>query len=109
MDQPLDARGICDAVAYKLRATQTDEATAREARSRLQAVLADGGLQVADIERLDLERAATLCEAHVSALRTPDALHAAIAARLGLPMITADKGQAMGCAYHAIGCELIGG
>ncbi|MFA7240995.1 MAG: hypothetical protein WC091_12865 [Sulfuricellaceae bacterium] len=34
-------------------------------------------------------------------------LHAAIAMRLRLPLVTCDKGQADGCAYHAIGHEYI--
>lgn len=100
---------FASAVAYKRRIAQTDEATALEAKARLRAVLADGGLQVADIERSDFERAASLCEAHASGLRTPDALHAAVAARLGLVLITADKGQAAGCEFHAIACEFLAG
>jgi predicted nucleic acid-binding protein len=59
-------------------------------------------------ERADVQRAADLCEAHASGLRTPDALHAAVAMRLRLPLITADKGQASGCTFHAIDCELVG-
>jgi predicted nucleic acid-binding protein len=100
---------FASAVAYKRRCAQTDEATALEAMARLRAVLADGGLQVADLERSDLERAARLCKAHASALRTADALHAAIAARLGLAVMTADKGQAAGCEFHAIACEFMAG
>lgn len=99
---------FASAVAYKLRTAQTDEATAVEAKSRLLAVLAEDGLQVVDIERSDLERSAALCEAHASGLRTPDALHAAVALRLRLVLITADKGQAAGCLFHAIACELVG-
>ena len=100
---------FASAAAYKRRNAQTDEATAVEAKKRLFAVLAEGGLQVVDIERSDLERSAVLCEAHASALRTPDALHAAVARRLRMMLITADKGQAAGCAFHAIDCELVGG
>jgi uncharacterized protein len=99
---------FASAVAYKRRSAQTSEATAVEAKKRLLAVLAEGGLQVVDIERSDLERTALLCEAQASALRTPDALHAAVALRLRMMLITADKGQAAGCAFHAIDCELVG-
>ncbi len=99
---------FASAVAYKRRNAQTDEATAVEAKKRLLAVLAEGGLQVVDIERSDLERTAVLCEAQASALRTPDALHAAVALRLRMLLITADRGQAAGCAFHAIDCELVG-
>ena len=97
------------AVAYKRRVAQTDEATALQAKARLLAVLDDGGLQVVDIERRDLERAAALCEAHASGLRTPDALHAAVAQRLRMTLITADRGQAAGCAFHAIDVDLLAG
>lgn len=99
---------FASAVAYKRRDAQTSEATAIEAKKRRLAVLAEGGLQVVDIERSDLERTALLCEAQASALRTPDALHAAVALRLRMMLITADKGQAAGCAFHAIDCELVG-
>ena len=100
---------FASAVAYKRRNAQTGEATAVEAKKRLLAVLAEDGLQVVDIERSDLERTVVLCEAHASALRTPDALHAAVALRLRMVLITADRGQAAGCAFHAIECELVGG
>lgn len=98
---------FASAVAYKRRRAQTDEASAAEAKRRLLGVLAEGGLQVVDIERADLERTAVLCQAHASALRTPDALHAAVALRLRMVLITADKDQATGCGFHAIDCELV--
>lgn len=100
---------FASAVAYKRRSAQTDEATALQAKARLRAVLDDGGLQVVDIERRDLERAAALCEAHASGLRTPDALHAAVAQRLRMKLITADRAQAAGCAFHAIDFDLVAG
>jgi predicted nucleic acid-binding protein len=100
---------FASAVAYKRRSAQTDESTALQAKARLLAVLDDGGLQVVDIERQDLERAAALCEAHASGLRTPDALHAAMAQRLRMTLVTADRGQAAGCAYHAIDADLVAG
>jgi hypothetical protein len=100
---------FASAVAYKRRVAQTDEATALQAKARLLAVLDDGGLQVVDIEHRDLERAAALCEAHASGLRTPDALHAAVAQRLRMTLITADRGQAAGCAFHAIDVDLLAG
>lgn len=98
---------FASAVAFKRRSAQTDEATALQAKARLLAVLDEGGLQVVDIERQDFERAAALCEAHASGLRTPDALHAAVAQRLRLPLMTADRAQASGCAFHAIDCDLV--
>jgi uncharacterized protein len=98
---------FASAVAFKRRTAQTDAATAAEATARLRAVLDDGGLQVADVEKVDFERTTALCQAHESGLRTPDALHAAVAARLGLRMITADQGQAAGCRFHDLDCELL--
>ena len=100
---------FASAVAFKRRCAQTDAATERQVKARLRAVLDDGGLQVVDIERHDLERAAELCADHASGLRTPDALHAAVAQRLRLTLVTADRGQAAGCAFHAIACELVAG
>ncbi len=99
---------FASAVAYKQRTGQTDEATAVEANRRLIAVLDEGGLQVVDLERADLERSAVLCQAHTSGLRTPDALHAAVALRLRMLLITADKGQAAGCRFHGIEFDLVG-
>ena len=64
--------------------------------------------QPLDLERTDIEQSAVLCGAHASGLRTPDALHGAVAQRLRLVLITADKGQAAGCRFHGIDCELVG-
>lgn len=100
---------FASAVAFKRRAAQTDEATALQANARLIAVLDDGGLQVVEVERADIERAAAPCQAHASGLRTPDALHAAVAQRLRLTLLTADRQQAAGCAFHAIAADLIVG
>ncbi len=96
------------ATAFKLRSGQTDETTARQATAKLQAILTGHGLIVAELRAADFERAAQLCAAHASGLRTPDALHAAIAARLKLPLLTCDKGLAQGCQYHGIGHEYVG-
>jgi len=96
------------AVAFKVRTGQTDENTSRQATARLQAILTAHGLIVAEVRATDFERAAQFCAAHASGLRTPDALHAAIAARLKLTLLTCDKGLAQGCQYHGIGHECIG-
>lgn len=96
------------AVAFKLRTGQTDENTSRQATARLQSILNAQGLIVAEVRATDFERAAQFCAAHASGLRTPDALHAAIAARLNLTLLTCDKGLAQGCRYHGIRHECIG-
>lgn len=96
------------AVAFKVRTGQTDETTSGQATAKLQAILAAHGLIVAEVRATDLERAAQFCAAHASGLRTPDALHAAIAARLKLNLLTCDKGLAQGCRYHGVGHEYIG-
>lgn len=95
------------ATAFKIRTRQTDEATASAALALLRAKLSRGDFCLSELERIDIEAATRLCEAHACGLRTPDALHAAIAMRLRLPLVTYDKGQADGCAYHAIGHEYI--
>lgn len=100
---------FASAVAYKRRSAQTDEDTAAQASARLLAVLDEGGLQVVDIERGDVERAGVLCAAHASDLRTPDALHAAVAQRLRMMLVTADRRQVAGCAFHGIDCDLLVG
>jgi uncharacterized protein len=95
------------AVAFKIRTRQTGETTAGAALGLLRAKLSRGDFCLAELERVDIDEAARLCEAHACGLRTPDALHAAIAMRLRLPLVTCDKGQADGCAYHAIRYEYI--
>lgn len=96
---------FASAVAFKLRSGQTTAATADEARLRLNTVVASGGLDVIDVERADIERAGVLCRAHTSGLRTPDALHAALAARLALLLLTCDRRQHDGCSFHGIASE----
>lgn len=95
------------AAAFKHRTGQADEATVVQARARMRAVLDDGGLQLVEVEPRDFERAAALCEAHASGLRPSDALHAALAQRPKFRLITADRAQAAGCAFHGIDAELI--
>lgn len=96
---------FASAVAFKLRSHRTTAKTADEARRRLNTVVASGGLDVIDVERADIERAGSLCTAHASGLRTPDALHAALAARLAVPLLTCDLRQHEGCAFHGIASE----
>lgn len=95
------------ATAFKIRNRQTSEATAETALVLLRTKLSRGDFYLAELERTDLDEASRLCRAHRCGLRTPDALHAAIAMRLRLPLLTCDKGQADGCGYHAIGHEYI--
>lgn len=98
---------FASAAAFKIRTGQTDETTAQQALGKLHDLVAGGELAVADVVTADFERAAQLCTAHASGLRTPDALHAAIAARLKQPILTCDCGLAQGCHYHGITHELI--
>lgn len=98
---------FASAAAFKICTGQTDEAIAQQALGKLHALVAGGDLAVADVVAADFERAAQLCTAHASGLRTPDALHAAIAARLKQALLTCDRGLAQGCRYHGIGFELI--
>jgi len=96
------------AVAFKLRSRQTQAPIAHAALMLLRSKLESGDFLVAEIERGDFDEAARLCEAPASQLRTPDALHAAVAKRLRMPLITCDRTQANGCVYHAISHEYIG-
>jgi len=96
------------ATAFKVRSRQTDEGAARAALARFREIVSAGGFLVVEVERGDFDEAARLCDAHASGLRTPDALHAAIASRLRHSLLTGDKGQRDGCAYHAIRHEYIG-
>lgn len=95
------------AAAFKLRRRETRAAIVSAALALLDAKIAAGGFRLAEVEHNDLDVAARLCRAHRSELRTPDALHVAIAARLRMPLLTCDKRQAAGCRYHAIDCEFL--
>lgn len=96
------------AAAFKVRTGQSDEGTASAALDRLRAALSAGHFLCANVEDGDVDRAGQLCEAHASGLRTPDALHAAIATRLRTALLTRDKGQAEGCRFHGVRHEYIG-
>lgn len=98
---------FASAAAFKIRGGHTTEATAREAARRLAKLVSDGSLMLLELERDDFERCAQLCAAHISGLRTPDALHAALAWRERLTLLTFDAAQAAGCAHHGISHELI--
>lgn len=95
------------AASFKIRKQQTSAATAEAALALLRTKLSQGEFCLVELERNDIDEASRLCQAHRCGLRTPDALHAAIAMRLRLPLLTSDKGQADGCGYHAIECEFI--
>ena len=98
---------FASAAAFKIRRGDTTEAVAREAARRLTKLVDDGALVLIELESSDFTRCAQLCAAHASGLRTPDALHAAIAARARLTLLTFDAAQAGGCAHHGIEHELI--
>lgn len=98
---------FASAAAFKIRQRQTTEDTAREAARRLNRLVGDSRLLLIEIEREDFARCAQLCAAHASGLRTPDALHAAIAAKSRATLWTFDASQARGCAHHGIDHELI--
>ena len=91
--------------AFKLRSRQTDAATAARAGELFQQFAASM-LTVVDVLREDFAEAARLCEATPApGLRTPDALHLALARRLGLVMVTLDSALALACAVHDVPCR----
>ncbi len=95
------------AVAFKLRTGQVAEATATTARHFFAQLLATR-LTVVDVLREDFSAAAGLCEATATpGLRTPDALHLAIAMRLGLSMVTFDQALVSACKLHGAACRTV--
>lgn len=93
------------ATAFKLRSGQTDLATAERARDLFQQFSASV-LTVVDVLREDFTQAARLCAATPApGLRTPDALHLAVAKRLGLVMVTLDGALATACRTHDVTCR----
>lgn len=93
------------AVAFKLRSAQVDAVTASAAR-RLFAELVASRLTVVDVLREDFANAAVLCEATPApGLRTPDALHLAIAQRLGLEMVSFDHALRQAARLQGLACR----
>lgn len=88
------------ATAFKLRTGQIEEQTAATAQGLFAQFLASR-LTVVDVLREDFVAAGRLCETTPApGLRTPDALHLAIALRLGLPMVAFDKALISACRLH---------
>jgi len=93
------------AVAFKLRSAQVDAATASTAR-RLFAELVASRLTVVDVLREDFANAAVLCESTPApGLRTPDALHLAIAQRLGLVIVSFDQALTQAARLQGLACR----
>lgn len=93
------------AVTFKLRSAQVTEPTASAAR-RLFHELVVSRLTVVDVLREDFVNAAGLCESlPAPGLRTPDALHLAVAQRLGLVMVSFDQALTSACRARALVCR----
>jgi len=93
------------AIAFKLRSGQTDATTAATARRLFDAFLASH-LTVVDVQREDFVNAARLCASTPSpGLRTPDALHLAVAQRLGLTMVSFDTALISACCAQGAACR----
>lgn len=93
------------AVAFKVRSAQVDAVTAATAR-RLFAALVASRLTVVDVLREDFANAAVLCESTPApGLRTPDALHLAIAQRLGLELVSFDQALIQSARQQGLACR----
>ncbi len=90
------------ATAFKLRTGQIEEKTAATALGLFGELVASR-LTVVDVLREDFGAAGHLCQATPApGLRTPDALHLAIALRLGLPLVTFDNALTSACRLHGV-------
>ena len=93
------------ATAFKLRGGQVTEETATTAKRLFQQFVASR-LTVVDVLREDFVNAAGLCASTPApGLRTPDALHLAIAQRFGLVMVTFDQTLTSACGLHGVVCR----
>ena len=96
---------FASATAFKLRTGQIDPATA-ETAERLFAEFVASGLTVVDVLREDFVSAARLCGSTPAPwLRTPDALHLAVAQRLGLALLSFDQALISACRVHGTPCR----
>ena len=98
---------FCSAAAFKIRRGDCDLVAANRSVQKMFEMVKSKALQRADVITKDLETAGTLCLAYESGLRTADALHAAIAQKLGATLLTADQGLYHGCLHHHIASELV--
>ena len=88
-----------------MRSGQTDAASAATARRLFDGFLASQ-LTVVDVQREDFVNAATLCTAMPPpGLRTPDALHLAVAQRLGLTLVSFDAALIGVCRAQGMACR----
>lgn len=84
------AAEFASAVARKFRSGEVAEYGARRAFANFDEWLA-AGPQTVDVGSDDLRTAATFMRRLDLSLRTPDAIHVALAMRLGLPLATFDR------------------
>ena len=71
-------------------------------------VEAESAKRLLDVLREDLVNAAHLCQTTPApGLRTPDALHLAIAQRLRYSMVTFDQALASACGLYGVACRSI--
>jgi len=96
---------FASAVAFKLRNGQVSDAVADRARRLFQA-FTTSQLTVVDVLREDFANAADLCRtAPAPGLRTPDALHLAVAQRLGLSLVSFDAALMQAARGHGVACR----
>jgi hypothetical protein len=81
------------ALALKVRHGTIRERNQQAARHRLE-ILVRKSLRHVALEPFDFRRAAALCDHHALNLRAGDALHLAIAERIGVELVTFDTVQA---------------
>ena len=70
-------------------------------------VVNSGAMNKAEVMEEDFETAGALCLEYRSGLRTADALHTAIARKLGFKLLTADPGLHQDYRHHRIANELV--
>ncbi|MEE2715833.1 MAG: type II toxin-antitoxin system VapC family toxin [SAR324 cluster bacterium] len=98
---------FCSAAAFKVRRGDCDSEVVSQAVQKLFEMVNLGVLQQSDVSTEDFKTAGELCLDYQCGLRTPDALHGAIAQRLGTKLLTADQGLHHGCLHHHIETELV--
>lgn len=94
------------ALSLKLRSNSIDEPTRRAARRHLE-MLGRESLNQVSVEPSDFRRAAALCDHHALKLRAGDALHLAIAERIGVELYTFDEDRAAAGVTLGIATRLI--
>ena len=93
---------LASAVAWKVREESISAADANKILNRFQSHLNNNSFQYLSVESFHFQQAWKWVASFSASLRVLDALHLALAASLGLELITADRQLAQSATYFGV-------